>query len=178
MGILGGAGGTGVRIATASDRSRRNSRVIPRPVRRLVVGIRNTPAQIQRGTDCHSQCAHWLRNDREFYRGCGVRAVGDAGPYGGYKGCVGEGLCPSRGRGRTPPLRRVTRGAMGGRPQGSPLRRVTRGAMGGRPQGSPLRKGTRSACVRGRAAALHQGSFLQRSSVLWTTWATLWPRPG
>ena len=31
--------------------------------------------------DCHSQCAHWLRNDREFYMGCGVRAVGDAGPY-------------------------------------------------------------------------------------------------
>ena len=26
---------------------------------------------------------------------CGKRAVGDAGPYGGYKGCVGEGLsCP------------------------------------------------------------------------------------
>ena len=23
------------------------------------------------GTDCHSQCAHWLRNDREFYMGCG-----------------------------------------------------------------------------------------------------------
>ena len=22
------------------------------------------------GTDCHSQCAHWLRNDREFYKGC------------------------------------------------------------------------------------------------------------
>ena len=21
--------------------------------------------------DCHSQCAHWLRNDREFYKGCG-----------------------------------------------------------------------------------------------------------
>ena len=21
--------------------------------------------------DCHSQCAHWLRNDREFYMGCG-----------------------------------------------------------------------------------------------------------
>ena len=37
------------RIVTAGDRSRRNSRVIPRPVRRLVVGIRNTPAQIQRG---------------------------------------------------------------------------------------------------------------------------------
>ncbi len=176
FGGVQGDGGTGGRIATASDRSRRNSRVIPRPVRRLVVGsepsaasgrgsevsewprskfpasavrqrrnfghrnrdIRNTPAQIQRGTDCHSQCAHWLRNDREFYRGCGVRAVGDAGPYGS----------------------------------------VTRGAMGGRPQGSPLRRVTRSDCVRGRAAALHQGSFLQRSSVLWTTWATLWPRPG
>ena len=25
------------------------------------------------GTDCHSQCAHWLRNDREFYKGCGGR---------------------------------------------------------------------------------------------------------
>ena len=23
------------------------------------------------GTDCHSQCAHWLRNDRGFYMGCG-----------------------------------------------------------------------------------------------------------
>ena len=22
-----------------------------------------------RGTDCHSQCAHWLRNDRGFVRG-------------------------------------------------------------------------------------------------------------
>ena len=42
-------GEDGGRIATAGDRSRRNSRVIPRPVRRLVVGIRNTPAQIQRG---------------------------------------------------------------------------------------------------------------------------------
>ena len=175
MGILGGAGGTGVRIATASDRSRRNSRVIPRPVRRLVVGsepsaasgrgsevsewprskfpasavrqrrnfghrnrvIRNTLAQSQRGTDCHSQCAHWLRNDR-FYMECGRRADVGIGPY----------------------------------------ESVARGAMGGRPQGSPLRRVTRSACVRGRAAALHQGSFLQRSSVLWTTWATLWPRPG
>ena len=23
------------------------------------------------GADCHSQCAHWLRNDRFFYKGCG-----------------------------------------------------------------------------------------------------------
>ena len=165
--------------------------------------------------------------------------------------CVGEGLCPSRGRPqgsplrkrykgcgtksaggqRRPPLRRgqgvqwagdrkgrpyerVARGAvcgtmwassptggtggtMGGRPQGSPLRKrymgcgkradvgigpygyiIVSAVVGGRGRTPPLRGVTRSACVRRRAAALHQGSFLQRSSVLWTTWATLWPRPG
>ena len=64
----------GMRIATGAlrprnDRSRKNLRVIPRPVRRLVVGIRNTPAQRSRRTDCHSQCSHWLRNDRVFTRG-------------------------------------------------------------------------------------------------------------
>ena len=163
MGILGGAGGTGVRIATASDRSRRNSRVIPRPVRRLVVGsepsaasgrgsevsewprskfpatavrqrrnfghrnrdIRNTPAQIQRGTDCHSQCAHWLRNDTLQ----GVRRAGR--------------------RGRRP-LRGVTRGAMGGRPQGSPLRKRYMGcgtkSAGG--QGRPPLRGYKGCGVR------------------------------
>ena len=47
-------------------------------------------------------------------------------------GCVGEGLCPSHGRGRTPPLRSVTRGAMGGRPQGSPLRKRYKGGRGER----------------------------------------------
>ena len=72
-----GAEGTGERIATGAlrprnDGSRKNLRVIPRPVRRLVVGIRNTPAQRSRRTDCHSQCAHWLRNDREFYMGRGM----------------------------------------------------------------------------------------------------------
>ena len=166
------------------------------------------------GTDCHSQCVHWLRNDT--LQGVGRRADVGIGPYGGLQG-----------------------GAMGGRPQGSPLRRVTGGAVcgpsgtpaptkaylvvrrggalplpratarvaptegyrgcngratarvapteglhgvrykiGGRGRTPPLRRVTRSDCVRGRAAALHQGSFLQRSSVLWTTWATLWPRPG
>ena len=73
-----GAEGTRERIATGAlrprnDGSRKNLRVIPRPVRRLVVGIRNTPAQGTRRADCHSQCAHWLRNDREFYRSA-VRA--------------------------------------------------------------------------------------------------------
>ena len=52
--------------------------------------------------------------------GRGYKRCGKMGRRGrrplrmGYKGYVGEGLCPSRGRGRTPPLRRVTRGAVGG----------------------------------------------------------------
>ena len=81
--------------------SRKNLRVIPRPVRRLVVGIRNTPAQRSRRTDCHSQCAHWLRND-SFLQGMryGGRTETSA-PTEGYKGC---GASP------------------GGRPRGSPLR--------------------------------------------------------
>ena len=35
-------------------------------------------------TDCHSQCAHWLRNDMGFYKKCGadpVRVVREADPY-------------------------------------------------------------------------------------------------
>ena len=149
------------------------------------------------GTDCHSQCAHWLRNDTLQ----GVRWAGRRGRRPLRKRilwCVGEGLCPSRGRPQGSPLRGVTWGAMGGRPQGSPLRKRYMGGngratarvaptkalhgvrykIGGRGRTPPLRRVTRSDCVRGRAAALHQGSFLQRSSVLWTTWATLWPRPG
>ena len=34
--------------------------------------IRNTPAQRSRRTDCHSRCAHWLRNDMVFCKGCGA----------------------------------------------------------------------------------------------------------
>ena len=78
------------------------------------------------------------------------RRVREPRPYGGYKscgtagrcghrplrnrimGCVGEGLCPSHGRGRTPPLRRVTRSA------------VKRGVEDAAPYGGV----TRSACVR------------------------------
>ena len=88
----------------------------------------------------------------------------------GFLWCVGEGLCPSRGRGRTPPLRKRYKrcGAVRNPPvTASPcqpplgkgaegtgdadchsqcahwLRNDTvfaRSAMGGRPQGSPLRK--------------------------------------
>ena len=115
-----GGFGRGMRIATGAerprnDRSRKNLRVIPRPVRRLVVGIRNTPAQRSRRTDCHSQCAHWLRNDTVNKR-CGARQAGDR-----------------KGR----PYESVTGGAMGGRPQGSPLRSAARNVWAGY---RPLRK--------------------------------------
>ena len=49
----------------------------------------------------------------------GYKSCGTAGRCGHrplrnrIMGCVGEGLCPSHGRGRTPPLRRVTRSAVG-----------------------------------------------------------------
>ena len=59
--------------------------------------------------DCHSQCAHWLRNDTIFYKGCDVRRDTWVPPYGS-----------------------VTRGAMGGRPQGSPLRKRYKGCRGER----------------------------------------------
>ena len=129
------------------------------------------------GTDCHGQCAHWPRNDIGFSWGCGVRRGTWALPYKGFrniaggqgrpplrccvtKKSVGEGLCPSRGRGNrrsaagggcSEPVSRkcprfadatvagnrlARRWAREPRPYGS----ATRGAMGGRPQGSPLRK--------------------------------------
>ena len=38
-------------------------------------------------TDCHSQCAHWLRNDRVSME-CGAWQAGDreGRPYGGLQG--------------------------------------------------------------------------------------------
>ena len=52
--------------------------------------------------DCHSQFANWPRNDRVFARGAvQVRAGGQGRPplRKCILRCVGEGLCPSRGRG-------------------------------------------------------------------------------
>ena len=51
--------------------------------------------------DCHSQCAHWLRNDTVNKR-CSTSPGGRteaSAPTEAFKGCVGEGLCPSHGRG-------------------------------------------------------------------------------
>ena len=42
--------------------------------------------------DCHSQCAHWLRNDREFYMGAVERADVGIGPY--EIPCRGGRPCP------------------------------------------------------------------------------------
>ena len=80
--------------------------------------------------DCHSQCAHWLRNDRGFYKGCGGRRSEGTPPYGGLQGAR------KNGRGRTPPLRRVTRGAVSGPMWASAPTGVTRSAVNG-PSGTP-----------------------------------------
>ena len=80
MGFCKGARGRGMRIATGAlrprnDGSRKNLRVIPRPVRRLVVGIRNTPAQRTRRTDCHtSDIGHWFA--MTHYKKCGISPDG------------------------------------------------------------------------------------------------------
>ena len=45
----------------------------------------------EEGTDCHSRCAHWLRNDRVFTRGAGDvrRADRVVRPYDGVHGVRG-----------------------------------------------------------------------------------------
>ena len=63
--------------------------------------------------DCHSQCAHWLRNDRVFARGAVGGGVRAPRPTEGYKG-----------RGRT--------GGVEPRPYGG----LTRSAVNG-PSGTP-----------------------------------------
>ena len=104
---------------------------------------------------------------RGFAMGCGGKIAGgvEPRPYGSvtrgamggrpqgsplrvhYWWCVGEGLCPSRGRGKTPPLQRVYKKCLhAGRRGRRPLRKRIMGCVGeglcpsrGRPQGSPLR---------------------------------------
>ena len=98
--------GDGERIATGAlrprnDRSRKNLRVIPRPVRRLVVGIRNTPAQRTRRTDCHtSDIGHWFAMTGGV-QGVRVRRHTWVPPY--------KALFRAAGGQRHSPLRRDTR---------------------------------------------------------------------
>ena len=101
------------------------------------------------GTDCHSQCAHWLRNDRESFTGGAVgRAVGEIGealpvaeeasrfrgsaPIGGHdsgRESVGTTV------GNRPPLRGVQGVQWAGDRKGRPYERVARGAVQNRRAG-------------------------------------------
>ena len=147
----GGRGDGGMRIATGAlrprnDGSRKNLRVIPRPVRRLVVGIRNTPAQRTRRTDCHtSDIGHWFA--MTHYKKCGISPGGTM-----WASSPTECLPIEFRRGRRPRrpasvTRSVVRRAdVGIGPYGS----ATRGAVGGRPQGSPLRRGYKGCGETGR----------------------------
>ncbi len=54
------------------------------------------------GTDCHSQCAHWLRNDRGVYKGCGGQATARVAPTEGLQ----EARRGEAGRCRHRPLRK------------------------------------------------------------------------
>ena len=140
-----------MRIATGAlrprnDGSRKNLRVIPRPVRRLVVGIRNTPAQRTRRTDCHtSDIGHWFA--MTHYKKCGISPGGTM-----WASSPTECLPIEFRRGRRPRrpasvTRSVVRRAdVGIGPYGS----ATRGAVGGRPQGSPLRRGYKGCGETGR----------------------------
>ena len=100
-----------------------------------------------RRTDCYDQRSRWSRNDGLFARGTVERRDTWVPPYtallcrGGRPcppgsarslWCVGEGLCPSRGRPRGSPLRAGTRSApVIGRGRTPPLRMA--GGCGGVP---------------------------------------------
>ena len=58
--------------------------------------------------DCHSQCAHWLRNDRFFGKGCEARPGG---------------------RGRTPPLRIARKLVQAGDREGRPYGGIASSAV-------------------------------------------------
>ena len=86
-------------------------------------------------TDCHSQCTHWLRNDRGSCMGCGGAGDRKGRPYGGHGSAVGRRatarVAPTGGHGGAVGRRATARVAHtegtvvrwdGGRPQGSPLR--------------------------------------------------------
>ena len=75
--------------------------------------------------DCHSQCAHWPRND-SFLQGVSARlggGVGAACPTERSKKCSGAGRCGHR------PLRKGKRSLRAGRRGRRPLRKITRSAV-------------------------------------------------
>ena len=122
--------------------------------KRGIIGRNFLPILRKRRSAGNRLARRWAREPRPYEKVAWAAVRGRAGRPGGRPlrkrilWCVGEGLCPSRGRGRTPPLRitrsAVKRGDVGIGPYGG----VTRSAMGGRPQGSPLRRVTRGAVRR------------------------------
>ena len=67
-------------------------------------------------TDCHSQYAHWLRNDRAF---AGVRADRGVRPYGSMTGSaahIGGGVRAPRPTEALREVRRASAGRRGRRP--------------------------------------------------------------
>ena len=75
--------------------------------------------------DCHSQCAHWLRNDRFFARGVVGRATARVAPTEGYKRVQQSG--PSGTPAPTEALQGVQwAGDRKGRPYGGVARGVVR----------------------------------------------------
>ena len=101
--------------------------------------------ELFRSTDCHSQCAHWLRNDGLFARGTVGRRDTWVPPYtalfcrGGRPcppgsarslWCVGDRLCPSVGAtARVAPTDGHKERGKAGRRGRRPLRRGTRSAV-------------------------------------------------
>ena len=99
--------------------------------------------------DCHSQCAHLLRNDR-FCKGCGGTGGVEPRPYGGqedlgkpgvgraeafaptelYHGVRRRGFCPARGRPQGSALRKEKRCGRAGRCSHRPLRKHYKGCNG------------------------------------------------
>ena len=126
MGILGGAGGTGVRIATASVRTGFAM------TGRVLQGVRWGGPSGKSAKRCQ-----WQRKRAGFEEVPRLAATTVAGnrlarrwatvrPYGGYKGCNGRAtarVAPTKGlqgvrykiggRGRTPPLRKGCMGCNG-----------------------------------------------------------------
>ena len=130
--------------------------------------------------DCHSQCAHWLRNDREFYMGCGGISGGRTGasaptemsehlrraacPHAAVmvQWLTGGGLRAARPTEAHFAVRRGGALPLPYAPQGSPLRSVTRSAVGrvvreADPYGGVVR---RAAQIKGGPAGRPYGFYI------------------
>ena len=98
----------GVRRGGALPRPRATARVAPTEGYKRCGGVKNPPVTASpcqpslgkgaEGTDCHSRCAHRLRNDIVFCKECGEAGDREGRPYGGVtRGAVRRaGRCGER----------------------------------------------------------------------------------